>query len=331
MRSLERVNQTVLLAGAQLLLHRGDVWQDQMLQLSVRGAAGKPVRLASYGANSAARPLIRRANKTTDIAMLLDDASFVEIEGLAFQTAKVGLYFRYWDSYGHQSVSVTNCSFADMDDPEFDPYTMAKRGIFPSRDISWSSGIMVGGHLRSLDEPGTVLTGFNVTHCQFRSVAVGVEVAVGDWSSDSQPGNPLPFGRVEDVFLSDLTQSGALQGIVGLNYVIGARMTRLNSYSGGGERVHLPAGTSGGFLWSCQNVIIENSRFGHERRIEPTPDGEGIDFEGMNDNVLFRNNVIDYNYGPGILVMDHGPGSNNSNFWIEDTTFVGNGQDPQVR
>ena len=90
-----------------------------------------------------------------------------------------------------------------------------------------------------------------------------------------------------------------------------------------------PGGSAGGFLWYCQNVVLDHSRFGHEKRVVPTPDGEGIDFEGGNDNICFRNNVIDYNFGPGMLVMDHGPGSNNSNFWVEDSTFVGNGQHPQ--
>lgn len=161
---------------------------------------------------------------------------------------------------------------------------------------------MVGGQLASLDEPGTVLTGFNVTHCLFTAVAVGVQVAVGDWNSPTAPGNPPPFGRVESVFMSDLTQTGALQGIVGLNYVVGVHMTRLNTYAGGGQQLHLPAGSAGGFLWYCQNVLIDHSRFGHERRVEPTPDGEGIDFEGGNDNVVFRNNVVDYNWGPGMLV-----------------------------
>ena len=179
---------------------------------------------------------------------------------------------------------------------------MAREGILAGRDVSWSSGIMVGGQLASLDEPGTVLTGFNVTHCVFTSVAVGVQVAVGDWNSPASPGNPPPFGRVENVLLSDLTQTGALQGIAALNYVVGVRMTRLNTFAGGAQRLHMPAGSAGGFLWYCQNVLIDHSRFGHERRVDPTPDGEGIDFEGGNDNVIFRNNVVDYNWGPGMLV-----------------------------
>ena len=109
----------------------------------------------------------------------------------------------------------------------------------------------------------------------------------------------------------------------------GNRLTRINTRSGGQQRVHLPAGTAGGFLWYCHDIMIDHSRFGHEERVAPTPDGEGIDLEGGNRQVTFRQNVVDYNYGPGMLVMDHGKGSNNSNIAIEDSTFVGNGQRPQ--
>ena len=131
-------------------------------------------------------------------------------------------------------------------------------------------------------------------------------MAIGDWNSPSAHATiPSPFGRVEDAFFfSDLTQTGALQGIVALNFVVGARLTRLNTKSGGNQRVHLPAGSAGGFFWYCQNVLIDHSRFGHEERVSPTPDGEGIDFEGGNENIIFRNNVLDFNFGPGMLVMD---------------------------
>ena len=115
-QSLRRANQTTLPPGTQLLLRRGDVWIET-LQLSVRGERGRPVRISAYGDISLARPLIRRENKTTDIAMLLDDASFVEIDGLSFSTAKIGLYLRYWETYGHESVSVANCTFDQIDDP----------------------------------------------------------------------------------------------------------------------------------------------------------------------------------------------------------------------
>ena len=116
-QSLRRANQTTLPPGTQLLLRRGDVWTGEMLQLSVRGERGRPVRISAYGDIGAARPLIQRQNKTTDIAMLLDDPSFVVIDGLAVSTAKIGLYLRYCQSYGHKSVSVSNCTFDEIDDP----------------------------------------------------------------------------------------------------------------------------------------------------------------------------------------------------------------------
>ncbi len=116
-RSLWRANQTALPPGTKLLLRRGDTWTDEMLQLSVRGELDRHVRISAYGDISATRPLIKGHNKTTDIAMLLDNAGFIDIDGLAFSTAKIGLYLRYWQSYGHESVSVTNCTFEEINDP----------------------------------------------------------------------------------------------------------------------------------------------------------------------------------------------------------------------
>eukprot|EP01048_Picozoa_sp_COSAG05_P032225 COSAG05_NODE_12218_length_477_cov_0.944444_1_plen_128_part_01 len=127
----------------------------------------------------------------------------------------------------------------------------------------------------------------NLVPCLLASTSPTASSPVWQWAFRSQSAigahpavlpapSPPPFGRVESVFLSDLTQTGALQGIAALNYVINARLTRLNTKKGGGQRVHLPAGTAGGFLWFCQNVQIDHSRFGHERRVAPTPDGEGV-------------------------------------------------------
>lgn len=116
-RTLWRANQTALPPGTTLLLRRGDIWTDEMLQLSVRGEFGRHVRISAYGDASAMRPLIKRQNKTTDIAMLLDNAGFIEIDELAFSTAKIGIYLRYWQSYGHKSVSICNCTFDEINDP----------------------------------------------------------------------------------------------------------------------------------------------------------------------------------------------------------------------
>ena len=139
--------------------------------------------------------------------MILDAASYVAVRGLVFSTAKVGLYLRYWQSYGSEAISITDCLFSDIDDPEFDPYTMARQGALTALDISWSSGIMVGGQLRSMAEPGVVLSGLNVSNTTFANCAVGLQVAVGDWNSPGGgPGNPPPFSRVEGLHMSDVTQ-----------------------------------------------------------------------------------------------------------------------------
>jgi hypothetical protein len=207
-RTLRRANQTALEPGDSLLLRRGDVWRGEVLLLpAARGTLGRSITIASYGDASAARPLLCGLNKSTDIPMILDAASYVAVRGLAFSTAKVGLYLRYWQSYGSEAISITDCLFSDIDDPEFDPYTMARQGTLTALDISWSSGIMVGGQLRSIAEPGVVLSGLNVSNTTFANCAVGLQVAVGNWNSPGGgPGNPLPFSRVEGLHMSDVTQ-----------------------------------------------------------------------------------------------------------------------------
>eukprot|EP01050_Picozoa_sp_SAG11_P024983 SAG11_NODE_5489_length_1547_cov_1.098066_2_plen_304_part_00 len=279
-QSLERANHTALQPGESLLLRRGDVWRGEMLMLSVRGFVGKVITIASFGDTAAARPLIEGVNKSTSITCILNAASFVVVDGLAFSTAKVGLYVRYWDSYGHEGISITDCLFSNIDDPEFDPYTMATQGRFMERDISWSSGIMVGGQLFSTAEPGIVLTGLNVSNSTFAHCAVGLQVAVGDWNSP--PGgaaNPPPFSRVQKLLVSDITQTGALQGIVALNFVSDAPAEASASTC--------PPARQAAFYglaatWSLTTRASANWRFGHEQRVGPTPDGEGIDFEGGN-------------------------------------------------
>lgn len=112
-----------------------------------------------------------------------------------------------------------------------------------------------------------------------------------------------------------------LNGAMMLNFVDGGHARRVRTlYSGG----LVPVGTTGGFAQSCQNFVVEDCEFAYTER-DSCPDGVGFDFEGDNENMTFRDNVVHHNDGAGILVMS--TISDNVNIAISDNTFYANALD----
>ncbi|MCL2323825.1 MAG: right-handed parallel beta-helix repeat-containing protein, partial [Oscillospiraceae bacterium] len=69
----------------------------------------------------------------------------------------------------------------------------------------------------------------------------------------------------------------------------GGTISGCNLHDNGGTD---PSGTTDIMLASCNNILVENNTIDNQTRVDPNPDGGGIDFEGAVTNSIVRNNIV---------------------------------------
>ena len=110
--------------------------------------------------------------------------------------------------------------------------------------------------------------------------------------------------------------------------VKGGVMKNCKSFYGGQQPA--PQGTCGLFLGIVDGYEVVDCEFAYQQRLGTDPDGEGIDFERDNRNVVIRNCHIHDNAGCAIMFYDNGRGSDyeNERCTIEDCLFENNHRNP---
>lgn len=292
-----------LAPGDSVNLKRGDTWAASKLTLAGKGTALDPIRLTAYG--DGLNPVITGINRTTEPAVVINNASHWVIDSLDLRDAKIGLYLRYTggnldgtgEMFGNQDVTVSHCNFQGMDEVWSD--VNGNINVVSPYDLSWGAGIWVGGAVPS--PPGgpwaststTILDGLTVRYCSFQDTSTGVGT---NWYFP-----PKFKGRLKNVLLEDLWVTGCENGSTALFHVEGGAQRRVDTWMGGDG--FYATGTTAGFLETMKDFTIEDCEFAFNKRNATANDGVGFDFEGDTENVIFRHNVLHDNDGAGILVL----------------------------
>ena len=291
-----------LMPGERILLQAGDTFHDQ-LTIRGKGTASELVELGRYG--EGANPVIRRQDVTEDVGVIWNNASHARISGIDVEHAKLGVYLRYeYTDFGSQNVTIEDSHFRDMPDPTLDPSQH-------NYEYAWSDAIWVGGQAWQDAEQATRLDGLTIRGVTATNTA---HLFGTGWYY------PTPYrSRLRNLVIEDSIAYDNLVGAFQLFSVSGARLTRVHSIGGGGQDTW--AGVTLGLIQNTEDILIEDSEFSSIDRAQG-PDGSGMDFEGDNHNITFRNNVIHSNDGAGLIILStQGP---NTNLVIEGNTFYNN-------
>ena len=295
-----------LLPGERILLKAGDTFTEE-LNIRGKGTAGNLVELSSYGPGP--NPIIRRQDLANDVGVIWNNASYTRISNIDVEHSKLGIYLRYeWEDVGSRDVTIENSNFRDMTDPTLD----ASAHNF---EYAWSDAIWVGGQAWNQAEFSTRLENLTIRHVTATNVA---HLFGTGWYFPA-----VYRSRIRNLIIEDSVAYNALAGAFQLFNVDGGHIKRVHSFGGGGQDTW--SGTTLGFMQSSQNFLIEDSEFSYIDRAQAA-DGSGMDFEGDNHNVTFRNNVVHNNAGSGLLILS--TGGPNTNLVIEDNTFYNNARDP---
>ena len=129
--------------------------------------------------------------------------------------------------------------------------------------------------------------------------------------------------RITNFLMEDCLATNCLNGSFQLFYIDGGTVRRVHAIAGGGKDTW--AGLTMGFAQSSKNIVIEDCEFSFLDRVQGA-DGSGMDFEGNNENIIFRNNIIHHNEGSAILML--GTDGPNLNISITDNVFYSNASNP---
>jgi tectonin-like protein/parallel beta helix pectate lyase-like protein len=192
------------------------------------------------------------------------------------------------------SVEVANSHFKDMDD----------RTIGANE----SAGIRLNG---------LGWDGVTITCCSFDTVTAGVVNVTGTQTTNLWIDGCEAFGGWGPGFA--------------LHNVNGGTVSNFRVHDVGGLSA---SGTTGGFIVSCENVLITDCSFSRVSH-GGGPDGVGFDFEADNKNCQLSRSYFFDNEGPAILMLS-GLGAPNTDIKIADCLFYNNntvlhsGADPEA-
>ncbi len=301
-RSLRPLDGKNLQPGDKVLLQAGGVYKGPF-KLIGSGSADKPILLSSYG--KGVRPIVTGVDTVNDCAITIENGSWWTVRGLSLRHAKIGVYLRYYNSYGHTGMVVEQCDFADMPDRTADP-------LKHNYELAWTCGVFIGGSANHTD---TVLDGVTVRNCRFTRI-----YGVGVYSAWYWP-KPNP-NRVRHFKYENSVADGCFGGAFGTIDMADSELYRVHSFRSGGTTQW---GTAAGMIQSTANISFRECIFSGTRR-NGCPDGGGLDIEGSSENISFDHCLFYGNDGCGLMHLT--TGGLNKNINVRSCSFFNNAISP---
>jgi hypothetical protein len=302
-KTLTRASELELRPGDQLLLKRGDLWENQKLLLQHSGTPEYPIIVSSYGTGD--KPHIK-PNYKEFYGIRIVNAAGYEISDIEISDVIGGIVVWEENTYNHQYLKITDCYFHDMTDQG--------RGV-PSNipDLLYGMGISIAGS----DNYGgkTLLSDIFIENCRFDKCDVGIEVIGRDhdeirrWNEHSHHKiSRFAFMNV-NIKNCEITRSYRSGGVM-LYCITGGKAENVLIDQTGYNGVGMWWGVCAFQVARVSDYIVENCTF--QNTIKGTsPDGQGFDWEADNHNVVVRNCKFLNNDGPATLNFGESwPGEN---------------------
>jgi hypothetical protein len=302
---------TNYVAGDQILLKRGDTWDDE-LSPKGNGTPEQPIAIGAYGEGN--KPIIDRQDFRKDLSGIrLSDQGGFKIVGLEFARCMTGIYADY-------SAGCPTKKFLWIEDCYFhDSLLYQHYEDFPKRKIGL--GICLFSHERKNQ---IVATDITVKNCVFRRLASGF------WSN-----SPDNFNKNASFIYNfgNLTFDGCLfeegyQWQLGIRGVAGGAVRNCVTHDiGRGFRAF--NGVAGAMFFRCKDWVFEDSEWGFIDIGQGSGDGEAFDFEGNCDHMTMRNCLFHDTDGPGFLLCCYASDGNpNKDVLMENCVLNGKARRP---
>jgi len=295
-KTLARASEVKLQPGDQLLLKRGDIW-DETLRLTGDGTVSDPITVGSYGTGE--RPYIRRTLDKGEECIVLAKAAGYCFRDLELGYAQNGIHMvldervkRVYDGF-----RLENCFFHDIGNPRWPPKQYVWSAA-ENRKMGWA--LMRDG----LATPRNLM----VTNCiSLRNQGFVPDGTKEDFRFDR---NTIVHGSLNQVCQTWGRNQNICNCVFAYNYPW--------TYFPWGTTQVMAGQLKGGD--HIRNEVI-NNEFGWGGDYPGAPDGCGYDFEGPTDATTFQNNFVHDTYGEAVLFM---PKCAHTNLIFDNNIFRSN-------
>ncbi|WP_158560280.1 immunoglobulin-like domain-containing protein [Paenibacillus contaminans] len=323
-KSLSKVSSVSFNPGDSVLLKRGDTWTGETLYLHGSGTSSDWIKLSAYGSGD--RPMISpylspeavpapdpssAANNGLLYAIKLSSTAGWKISGLEIANSRSGIVYINDAPGTRDGLWVEDCYIHDITKWPLSPYPAAENRDAELQVMPYSVGIYTflqsGERLQNVTVKNTVI---------------------------ERTDGPLEIRHADRVTIDSIT---ALD-----SYREGIQLTGINyDYPGPGQPegsltnsrilrsgLHGMAwGTAGLQFNAVHDFVADHVEIGYT--VSPnSPDGVGIDFEGLNKNVTVKNSYIHDNEDEAVMYYRNpiwSGGIDNVNTSLIDNLFENNG------
>lgn len=322
------------LPGDQILLARGATW-NQELSLAGHGNPDAPIKLSAYG--NGPDPKILRSQATSDLCVLLTDASHWKISNLEVGQASVGILLHYTQLF-NEGVSIRNIYAHDLKgiwagySTEYPVRHHVLDPFADSLNINLSAGILfnVSSYL-NYTSTQYVLKGVNVSDIRGTGNVDSVAFDAENDTLDKKDGhNAFQDVVLNRLFLSNdnghaarIYQQAGLGCSDGLRLIGMTNVTLMNSVLFEEAGCRTETGTAAVILGRVSYVTLANNIiFGVPH--SGSPDETGIDFEWSEDHVSLLSNLFASNAGAGLEILNIHTGDHTTAIDLDGNTFAQN-------
>ncbi|BBH22100.1 hypothetical protein Back11_34450 [Paenibacillus baekrokdamisoli] len=322
-KTLTKVSSITFAAGDSILLKSGDTWSGQFLDLKGNGSSTNWITLSSYGTGNKPKIYPYSSQATVPAAdpsnlanngilwgvRLLNTAGW-KINGLEVAYVKSGIVYMNDSPGTRDGLWIENCYIHDIVKWPLTPYPYAENRLPALQIMPYSVGIYT-----YLGSTGSRLQNVTIKNNTIQYTDGPLEIRHADNVA------------IDRVTATDSYREGIQLTGINYNYVgtpIGSmtNSTILRSGLSG-----MTWGTAGLQFNAVHKFTADNIDIGYTKSPN-SPDGVGIDYEGLNNNVTVKNSYIHDNDDEAVMYFRNpgwSGGVDNVNTSLINNTFSNNG------
>lgn len=306
-------NSNTFAAGSQLLLKRGDTFQQALKPTGV-GTSSAWITIGAYGTGS--RPIIKGSGVASDRTIVLTNPDYWRVQDVELSTAGEGILVNYTTTghqgldfervYAHDIQTIFHGSPAQSDDPRLYNSAAITVDIGGAPSPSAGSSVISGITIRNLEATNTAAI-----------------YLVGTATGASYPTQPA--SAISDVFVSEVYAHASKAPFFAFEPT--SNLHFVSSYVDCSGHVAESQGTTCNFVYDVSDAVFANNVFINMNNTG-SHDETALDIEGVTDNIRVSGNYFGNNAGAGIEYLNFangGSGGANTNNMVDGNTFYNNG------
>jgi hypothetical protein len=319
------LNGETFAPGAEIRLARGSSWNQQLGKLYGAGTSGSPISIDAYG--SGAKPLISRSRNASDRGIWLDNPDWWTLRNLEVANTGAGIV-AYFTTNGHEGLRFENITTRDNDvihnsSPGSWTAQPDLPGMYHGAAIFITGNVPVTASTRAITN--IVSTGHESDHDSNPMDIAGFNPPGGSglngFLHDDLGHHAAGDITIRNAYFHDAKGAPNFDNIEDL-HILSTRIERMCT-------AHQSIGTTSLFLWSTDDVTVENSVIGLIPDTDSV-DGTAVDLEAYNSDATFRGNWFGLNQGAaieflGLVASGNRPGDYSTGHVVSGNVFEQNG------